>query len=52
MIEYYEKITENIKHIKFGPSKDNEKTIIIDINQINYIKIPNIYKILKLKLKK
>ena len=52
MIEYYEKITENIKHIKFGPSKDNEKTIIIDINQINYIKIPNIYKDSKIKIEK
>lgn len=52
IIEYYEKITENIKHIEFGSSKENEKTIIIDINKINYIKIPNIYKDSKIKIEK
>ena len=52
IIEYYEKITGNIKHINFGPSKENEKNIIIDINKIDYIKIPNIYKDLKIKIEK
>lgn len=54
VIEYYEKISENIKHINFGPSKTNTKIINIDINKIDYIKIPNIYidsiiKIFKIK---
>ena len=44
VIEYYEKFTENIKHIIVGSSKTNIKTINIDINSINYIDLPNIYK--------
>ena len=52
IIEYYEKVTENIKHIKFGSSKENKKTIIVDINKINYVPISNIYKDTKIEIKK
>jgi len=54
VIEYYEKVTKNVKHIKVGPSKENVKSIIININKIEYIEVPNyyddtIYKIEKIK---
>ena len=54
VIEYYEKITKNVKHIKVGASKENVKSIIININKIDYIEVPNyyddtIYKIEKIK---
>ena len=52
VVEYYEKITENIKHIIVGSSKTNTKTINIDINNINYIEIPNIYQDQKIKIEK
>ena len=54
VIEYYEKVTKNVKHIKVGSSKENVKSIIININKIEYIEVPDyyndtIYKIEKIK---
>lgn len=50
VVEYYEKITKSIKHIKIGSSKDNIKKTIIDINKLEYIKIPNYYQDKKYKI--
>jgi hypothetical protein len=52
VIEYYEKITENIKHINFGSSTTNQKVIIVDINKLEYIKVPNIFIDEKIKIEK
>ena len=52
VIEYYEKITEKIKHIKFGSSTTNQKEIIIDINNLEYIKLSNIFSDEKIKIEK
>jgi len=52
IVEYFDKITENIKHIKVGPSKENTKIVIVDFNKEKNIDIPNIYKDTKIKIEK
>lgn len=51
-LEYFNKIDSTIKHIIVGSSKENIKTIIIDINQIDNLKIPNIYQDSLIKIEK
>ena len=51
-IEYYEKMTKNIKYLHVGSSKNNKKKIIIDINKIDYIRIPDYYEDKVYKIKK
>ena len=43
ILEYYEKHTKNVKHLTIGPSKKNIKNTIINLDKINYIKVPNYY---------
>lgn len=43
IIEYYEKISKNIKHIKIGSSDRNEIKKKIDLKDIKYLQIPNYY---------
>ena len=42
-IEYYEKKNKKIKYIEVGPSKNNTKVIIININQLPYYQLPNTF---------
>ena len=42
-LEYYEKENQKIKYIQIGPSKNESKQIIINIEQLPYYQLPNTY---------
>ena len=51
LIEYYEINTQKIKHFYFGPSKNPEKSMIVDFSKLDYADINNFWENENFKIK-